>query len=156
MKPIFILIFAVLIFSMGESQTVAEHYKTENFDVAIFPKEYQLHKYENRFTPTKEEITQAENALNKQFRKFKISKWNLAGGPNILNNLNKYRRQYFGIIDENGNRILYINAFWSDEDGFDYWLDKEIFVNDGGSYFWNIKYFINENLLSDLMINGGA
>jgi|SRR5690606_10780589 len=156
MKPIFTLIFAVLIFSMGESQTVAEHYKTENFDVAIFPKEYNLFGIEKRFTPTKEEVLLAEKALQTQLKEINKNLPNQSSSPVIHRNLIKYKRQYFGIFGENSERILFINAFWDDTLSLSYWLNSEISVDDGGSYFWNIKYLINENLLFDLMINGSA
>ena len=150
MKLYLASIFFIASFFLGNGQTIAEHYQTKDFDVAIFPKEYKLHGFEKRFTPTIEEVLQAENALKMQLKGMKVSV--LYENPIIHKNLKNYRRQYFGIFGENGERILFINAFWDDD--FSYWLDNEVSVDDGGSYFWNIKYDIKKNSFKDFMVNG--
>lgn len=152
MKSILSFIFLVNCFYFGNSQTIAEHYQTKDFDVAIFPEEYQLHGFEKRFTPTKDEILLAETALQNQLKKINKNLPNQSHSPVIHKNLNKYRRQYFGILGENDERILYINSFWDDELSF--WLDNEVSVDDGGSYYWQIKYSIDANKLFDLIVNG--
>lgn len=154
MKFIFTIIFSVLISSAGKSQTVAEHYQTQDFDVAVFPKEYEIYGFEKRFTPTKEEILLAEKAIQTQLKEINKRLVHQTSSPVIHKNLKKYKRQYFGIFGENGERILFINAFWSNHS--EHWLDGIIQVLDGGSYYWQIEFNISENKLENLIVNGYA
>ncbi|MFA7687755.1 MAG: hypothetical protein WCY25_07810 [Moheibacter sp.] len=154
MKLIFTIIISVLFFSKAESQTVAQHYQTKDFDLAVFPKEYKIYGFEKRFTPTKEEILLAEKALQTQLEEINKNLPNQSSSPVIHKNLKKYKRQYFGVYDENGERILFINAFWGG--GSEYWLDEIIIVHDGGSYYWQVEFNISENKLYNLMVNGYA
>lgn len=149
------LFFFTLAFHFANGQSNAEHYQTRDYDIAIFPKEYQLHGFEKRFTPTKEEIFLAEEALQTQLKKINKNLPNQSHGPVIHKNLNKYKRQYFGVYDENGKKILLINFFWEDRPN-EYWLQSEVQVDDGGSYYWQIKFSVEENQLFDLYINGYA
>ncbi len=137
---------------------VAERYKTKTFEVAIFSESYNFSTlYNNRFTPTMEEIEKAENSLRRNLEKLNKDLIHQSTTPKIHENLDKYKRQYFGYIDKNGNRILLINCFWSDFVDFkDVWLEMKIEVNDGGSYFWRIKYNLNTEELFGLLINGNA
>lgn len=155
MKSIISFIFLVTCFSFGNSQTIAKHYQTKDFDVAIFPKEYKLIGFEKRFTPTKEEVFLAEEALHNQLKKINKNLLNQSHSPVIHKNLKKYKRQYFGVYDENGNKILLINCFWEERPN-EYWLQSEVQVEDGGSYYWQIKFSVEENQLFDLHINGYA
>ncbi|MDD3772853.1 MAG: hypothetical protein PHC38_09390 [Weeksellaceae bacterium] len=138
------------------AKNVAEHYKTDKFDVAIFPKEYKEFLPEKRFTPTKSEIILAELALENQLKKVNRNRPNQSSSPVIDKNLNKYKRQYFGGIDENERKYLLINCFWSETENSDAWLNGMVIVLDGGSYYWQIKYYIDTNELRDLMVNGYA
>jgi|SRR5690606_36092126 len=153
MKSILSFIFLVTCFSFGNSQAIAERYQTRDHDVAIFPKEYKLHGFEKRFTPIKEEIFLAEEALQNQLKKINKNLPNQSQSPVIHKNLNKYKRQYFGVYDEKGKKILLINCFWEERPN-DYWLQSEVQVDDGGSYYWQIKYSIDDNKLFDLIVNG--
>ena len=74
----------------------------------------------------------------------------------IDKNLNKYKRQYFGGVDENGRKYLLINCFWSERENSNGWLNGMVIVMDGGSYYWQIKYYIDTNELKNLMVNGYA
>lgn len=142
-----IIFFFILSTSFGYSQIIAEHFKTKDFDIAIFSKDYKIYNSEKRFTPTKEEILLAEKELKYNLKDFfgKNSK------EKFYKNLKKYKRQYFGILDDNGNKILLINAFCGSKD---YWLNQIIQVDDGGSCYWEINYDISSGKLMNLYING--
>ena len=137
-------------------KNIAEHYKTDKFDVAIFPKKYDEFLQEKRFTPSENEIILAELALENQLKEINKNRPNQSSSPIIDKNLNKYKRQYFGGIDENGKKYLLINCFWSERENSNGWLNEMIIVLDGGSYYWQIKYYIDTNELKDLMVNGYA
>ena len=132
----------------------AAHYKTAIFNVAIFPGNYAEMTLGKRFTPTTQEIDKAEVILLKDLQKLNKQSENQFLTTVIYKNLDNYKRQYFGYIDKNGNRILLINCFWSKDDAFlNDWLIHRITMLDGGSYFWNIKFNINKGKLFDLYVD---
>ncbi len=135
----------------------ADHYKTKKFDVAIFPENYFEFISDQRFTPTRQEIDKAEIVLSKNLKISNKQLVNQSSTPIIHIKLNKYKRQYFGYIDKNGDRILFINCFWSkNENNTERWLTSEIMVLDGGSYYWNVKFNLTKNEIFDLNVNGFA
>ncbi|WP_417356361.1 hypothetical protein [Flavobacterium sp.] len=149
------LLYFILFTTFCFSQE-AEHYKTKEFDVAIFPETYKELLPEKRFTPTQENIIEAELALHTKLEKLNYLLTHQSDSPVIHKNLNKYLRQYFGYIDENGNRILIINCFWKNIDKMakKLWLKDRITVADGGSFYWNVKYNLDTGELFDLKVNG--
>lgn len=135
----------------------ADHYKTKQFDVAIFPSNYFDLIPGQRYTPTRQEIDKAEISLANDLKTLNNPLVNQSSTPIIHKNLNKYKRQYFGYIDKNGDRILLINCFWSkDKNEKDNWLTGKIMVLDGGSYYWNVKFNLDKKQLFDLDVNGYA
>lgn len=144
----------ILSFFFGNSQTIAEHYQTKDFDVAIFPKGYELYGFGKRFKPTKEEIAKAEQALKMQLKEINKNQPNQSSSPVIHKNLKKYKRQYIGFYDENGKKCLLINCFWADDKNDDHWVNDLVQVEDGGSYYWEIKYSVDDDQLFDLHVNG--
>jgi hypothetical protein len=135
---------------------VAEHFKTKQFEVAIFPESSNEIMQQNRFTPTKEEIIKAENALKSKLKFINNLLINQSSTPIIHRNLKKYKRQYFGYINDKGERILYINSLWSKSYKDNIWLNEIIWISDGGSHYWNIQYNLETNELENLKVNGYA
>ena len=159
MKRTLILLMLLTIFNgFGQSDTVfkkADHYKTKQFDVAIFPENYLDLIPGKPFTPTRIEIDLAEVALKNNIETLNKQMVNQSSTPVIHKKLHKYKRQYFGYVDKNGDRILLINCFWSkNKEDADLWLRTRIMVLDGGSYYWNVKFNLDKNELFDLDING--
>ena len=162
MKNIQLIILIIFFTSMNcvsqqKKPIIAENYKTEKFDVAIFPKTYIDLLPEKRFTPTKAQVDLAELELKTKLKVINSKKVNQNSSLIIDENLKKYRRQYFGYIDENGDEILIINSFWKEQKYFkETWLNERVSVKDGGSYFWEVKYNITKGKLFDLYVNGYA
>ncbi|MCA1965502.1 MAG: hypothetical protein LDL23_02500 [Flavobacterium sp.] len=138
------------------AQNVAEHFKTRQFEVAIFPESSNELMQQNRFTPTKEEIIKAENALKSKLKFINNPLMNQSSSPIIHKNLKKYKRQYFGYINEKGEKILYINSLWKKNEKETKWLQQIIMVSDGGSHYWNIEYNLETEELENLKVNGYA
>jgi len=157
-----LLVSLLLIFLTGYGQTdttfvEADHYKTQKFDVAIFPANSRDLIGGQRFTPTRADIDRAERALKIELKNLNTNLQNQSSTPIIHRKLRKYKRQYFGYIDKHGDQILLINCFWSNDKGeHDRWLRKMIMVYDGGSYYWNIKFNLDKNELFELRVNGYA
>jgi hypothetical protein len=152
------LIFLISLNCFGQTDTIfkkAEHYKIKKIDIAIFPENYYDLIGGQRFTPTREEIEKAEIALSNNLKILNKQGVNQSSTPIIHKNLRKYKRQYFGYIDKNGDRILLINCFWSKNKVYtDRWLTSRIMVLDGGSYYWNVKFNLDKKELFELDING--
>ena len=152
------LLFPILTFSQTSDKKIAEYYQTKNSEIAIFPKDAEkLLISDSRFTPTKEDIEKAENALRENLKTINQGLINQDGtkyNPVIHKNLRKYRRQYFGYIDEDGDRVLLINAIWSKIQPFQNWLSERITVLDGGSHYWNVKFNLTTGEFFDLSVNG--
>ncbi|QEE50462.1 hypothetical protein FUA48_13025 [Flavobacterium alkalisoli] len=148
----------VCLISFISSSQEAEHFKTSDFNVAIFPAEYEDLLPPNRFTPSHEQVITAEKVLKTKLEKLNYLLTNQSSSPVIHKNLNKYLRQYFGYINEKGQHILLINCFWKNADQSDkkYWLNGRISVLDGGSFYWNVKYNLDTGELFDLEVNGYA
>jgi hypothetical protein len=138
------------------AQNVAEHFKTRQFEVAIFPESSNELMQQNRFTPTKEEIIKAENALKSKLKFLNNPRMNQSHSPIIHKNLKKYKRQYFGYINDKGEKVLYINSLWSKSVKEKHWLNGLIWISDGGSHYWNIEYNLETDELENLNVNGYA
>ena len=72
----------------------------------------------------------------------------------ILNNLEKYRRQYVGIVVDGGKRIG-CNLFLSDHTYAD-WERVPVYVIDGGQYFWQIEYDLRDDECLNFYVHGEA
>lgn len=76
-------------------------------------------------------------------------------GRAILERLPYYRRQYFGIGFREGEQLIYASYFCP-ADHFDYWLEGNVAVEDGGECFFQFFYNPETGAYSDLQINGLA
>ena len=85
----FVLLFLSSCFI--HAQNVAEHFKTRQFEVAIFPESSNELMQQNRFTPTKEEIIKAENALKSKLKYINNPLINQSSSTIIHKNLKKYK-----------------------------------------------------------------
>jgi hypothetical protein len=120
-----------------------------------------------RFTPTKEDVVLAEAILNEQILKLNTPRLNQFRRRQFIDkNLNKYFRQYVGLIDEQGNRVVYINLSWDRFTLLDrikgYWDERLTYTSDysmtldGGSRYWSISVNLTTKTLYGLGVNGVA
>jgi hypothetical protein len=164
MKTFFIIMILLnAVFCSAQQNMV--HIDGNSYEGYIFPKFYEKNKnwmpFDSalkRFTPTKEDILIAEKALKEQLEIMNKSLMNQGKNcPVIHENLKRYKRQYFGFINENGEKIVWINLIWDKEKHALKCLSKDlIFVLDGCSHYWNIKVNLNQVKLLDLIVNGSA
>lgn len=122
----------------------------------------------SRFTPTLEEINQAEIILQKNIKTANYPIYNQGDGcPFIHRNLKNYRRQYYGFKDSAGNQILFVNFLWARYTIFDRlkgyfkdesleWKEEYVQVLDGCSHYWQININLSQQKLENLSINGPA
>lgn len=153
---------------LGSYQNI--YIKTNKYEGVIFSKDYNAFWPLNggEFTPTLEDIRITETLLRKGIKTLNSQRINqIDHCPIIDKNLRKYRRQYFGKIDANGDRIVVINCFWEKGTFSDFldcvllkkefndkWKTEVVQVFDGCSYYWSIKANLTQMNLFDLNING--
>jgi len=132
--------------------------KGNNFEGVIFSEKYinMLSKVNGKkFTPGTNDILIVEKLLPLGLDTIKDATNHKFF---VKNHLKKYLRQYFGYIDKNGDKIIYINVFWdnSENKSEKRWLNDIIEVLDGGDYFWQIKVNLTTHQLFDFAVNGEA
>ena len=120
--------------------------KSDNFWISI-------DSTNQKFYPTLEEIKLAKkisiehiDSLEKINKDFKILHFNHIS----------YYRQYVGYYDNNGDKIIYINAFCDSYNKRTNLKTNWIFVLDGGSCYYQIRININKGECFDFTVNGNA
>jgi hypothetical protein len=74
----------------------------------------------------------------------------------IAARLGNYKRQYVGYTD-GGKRLIFVNGFCEDHwKAVDTWRDRFVFVFDGGSCFFNVRYDLLRSQFEYLQINSRA
>jgi len=131
-------------YTLGSDQAVIE---TTGDMEWVFGKNYKP------WTPTESDIQKAENLITQCFNDQKRGTVN-----RLLNRKPEdYCRQFFGAINEKGEKIIWINCFCKDQiTSFKDWKTKLRVVSDGGNCFFNMKVNIDKNDYYDVMVNGNA
>lgn len=108
----------------------------------------------DRFSPTDEHILLAESIVESRIKETNTLNNQKNGCPIIHKNLNKYVRQYVGFINDNGDKIIWINFLWQ-KGMLQEELKKDIIsISDGCSYYWNIEVNIDSHNLTNMQVNG--
>jgi len=140
----------------------AEYIKGKCYEGYVFSAEYSgfipIENFNARFTPTKDEVNQAEEIIKEQLKELNKDLLNQTSKcPVIHKKLSKYKRQYVGIITTQGEKIVWVNFVWEkDISVLQKWKDEIIIVLDGCSYYWNVKVNLDKEKLFDLSVNGSA
>lgn len=140
---------------------VAELYNTTSYKVAIFPASYSGKLHNNPFKPTEKDVDKAEKALSRNLMTLNKERKNQTRAFVIHKQLMRFNRQYFAYKNENGEQIIWINAYFTERDHDKHAADflvRKVTVPFGGSHYWNVKYNLTTDTLFDLMINdeGGS
>jgi hypothetical protein len=76
----------------------------------------------------------------------------------ILGNYSSYRRQYVGIKVAGGTRRVLVSSFPEVPEGapdeFPSWLQRWVYVDDGGASFWRIEYDVATGTFLGFDVNG--
>jgi hypothetical protein len=68
-----------------------------------------------------------------------------------LLDLNKYKRQYVPVINDKGEKIVWVNYFCDDNS---YWMKEPVVVCDGGEYFFQLTVNLTTKKYYDFSVNG--
>ena len=97
------------------------------------------------WTPTEEFIQQIQPDILKYIQ---------ISNKEIFRNINKYRCQYFGII-VNGQKRIYCNFFWFTKEDKN-WKTSPVVYFDGGNYYFQLEYDVEERKCLNFTVNGEA
>lgn len=176
MKKTFILLFSFFLFSCNSEFKVIEK-PTEYSEIiklrqivdAKFSENgdcFMLLQKEKRFTPSLDEIKNTEKVLRKNIRKINSKKINQGDGcPIIHNNLNLFRRQYWGYYNEKNEKVIFITFNKNklrliekikgfQRDNNERWKTEREIWQDGCSNHWEIKVNLTTMELFEFRING--
>lgn len=173
-----ILVFLILISSCKEKTKSEQNdnsskpealFKLDKTDYAILkiePKNNWIFKNGILSDLSQTELIEAEKILKKAVKenneiqkqnlkihneKYPENKWTETG---YELDLNKFQRQYWPVINENGEKVVWINFFCSDNESIS--TDTIVMVLDGGNCYFNIKINLTNKTYSELSINGYA
>lgn len=158
MKSFLILViptfFIASIFAQNDKDFVAESYISTSFTAAIFPESYEVAETSERFTPLKTEVAQAEKALSRDL--ISLNKDKARQDDLIIHRrLMRFKRQYFGIINEDGERELIINAYFYEKNKDphkDEFLMERITARDSTAKYWQVNYNMDKKILHNLKV----
>jgi len=90
--------------------------------------------------------------LKKHNKKYPKNKWGKTG---FELKLKGKKRQYIPVINEKGEKEIWIN-FFCDDFGTEKWKTEIVEVDDGGNCYFNLKVNLTTKTYSELGINGYA
>jgi hypothetical protein len=162
----FIAIFSILIVSCTNSNYLKEdsYNNVEGIDFVILPydpitDEWITLAFEEGISTelTVDELEKINKLLHEVVQKYNSetkTSWGSAVNPIELS---KYNRQYIAIINENGEKEVFINCFRSPSiSKSDYWKNKFVFVMDGGDHFFQVKINLTKLIITMFNVNGYA
>ena len=118
-----------------------------------------------RWTPNASDIQLAENILKAEIKKANKNKPNqMDGCPIIHRHLSDYFRQYVGLINDKGHKVIHINMAWdkftlkdkivgNSDSRLDFKSDYSITM-DGCSYYWDVSVDLDHKKLFGFGVNG--
>lgn len=116
--------------------------------------DFTVENQDGRYTPTEEDIAEAERLIQKRIAYVNRFHENQEGDcPVVDEHMRKYERQYVGFTDITGCHIVWVNFVW-DESMADS-LKKDIVLTEGGcGHYWHIKVNLTTGKVYGLEVNG--
>jgi len=116
--------------------------------------DFTVENQDGRFTPTDEEIAEAERLVQKRIAYLNREHYNQSGMcPIIDEHMRKYRRQYVGFTNDRGDHIIWLNFLWDDE-LTDQRLANDVLLTRGGcGHFWHVKCNLATRKVYGLEVN---
>lgn len=72
----------------------------------------------------------------------------------FLINLKEYKRQYLPYVDNNGQKIVWVNCFCTRWRSYERWRKYLIIIEDGGPCYFNVKVNLTTKDYHDFYANG--
>ncbi|MBR3724088.1 MAG: hypothetical protein IKN11_01685 [Bacteroidales bacterium] len=118
--------------------------------------DFTIENQDGRYTPTEEDIAEAERLIQKRIAYVNRYHINQEGDcPVIDEHMRKYERQYVGFTDITGCHIVWVNFVW-DESAAER-LTKDIVLTEGGcGHYWHIKVNLTTGKVSAPEVNSAG
>ncbi len=129
-----------------------EHYESTSIDRSGKEHTFEMAEY----TPTMEEVREAEKLLLKKYPTIMPGKKDKLGKV-TRPRLKSYVRQYIFGVASDGKRYVWVNAVSKEET----WLKDElkkgtVHVRDGGNFFWHTLLNLDNGTMVSNTVNGEA
>ena len=144
-----LLVFLILIIGFNQWNLS----NTKQMQNTIFQKKYKIFsadydisfvsKENKRYTPSDQDVQNGIQILE-----------NFLKNNSAIQDLGKYKIQFFGYTDKDNKKILWANFFCNDHGRN--WKKEPIFVKDGGNCYFNVKVNLDTKEVFDFIINGEA
>lgn len=172
-------LFTLSLWSCTQEVNEQERYLTEptavsRVDSTVFtvlefnPSWYWVFKNAKPATLTPEELAEIETILkrsvadNNQEERKLLQQHNLENPENQrtetgyeIEDLSRYRRQYVPVINEKGEKVVWVNLFCNHKYKED-WRTDIVMTSDGGNCFFELKVNLTTKTYSDFTVNGYA
>lgn len=153
MKNIYLIILCLIfLFNIKAQELEAELYITTSYTVAIFPDSFPIKGKDKRFTPSREVVDKGEKALSRDLFMLNVGMENQDRDNLIHRRLLQFQRQYFGYINDDGQRVIKIIAYVNANEEYPDLLTKERTIISGTSDNWVVYYNVDKNELYDLSV----
>ena len=120
-----------------------------------FDTEITVENQAGRFTPSTPDVAECERLIHKKVAYLNEEHESQQNGlecPLIDEHLDQYVRQYIGYVDEEGDKIMWVNFVWSDK--YKNLLSYEIPNIEGGcSHFFHLKVNLDKRTVYGLEVN---
>ncbi|MGX8713515.1 MAG: hypothetical protein ACSW8I_07530 [bacterium] len=116
--------------------------------------DFTVEGQDGRFTPTDEEVADAEALIQKRIANVNRDHYNQGGMcPIIDEHMRMYRRQYVGFTNDRGDHIIWANFLW-DDNLTDERLASDVLLTSGGcGHFWHLKCNLSTRKVYGLEVN---
>ena len=142
MKNIFLIFFLISSLSCTTSKTTQYDYK-ESYVVITYQENYNIFKNSTPTELSEKEISNVNRILE-----------DALSNLSLKIDLNNYKRQYVAVINSFGEKEVWVNCLCKQNN--ENWKKEIIFVDDGGSCYFNLKINLSKSRYYDLVINGDA
>jgi hypothetical protein len=120
---------------------------------------YLFDKASTRFwEPSIDHVSRAEKCIRRFLVSVqhdpKLDSYQKESAAFILENLDKYRRQYVGVVVD-GEKRVWCNSFFFDG-SFPNWMRVPVDVDDGGNHFWQIEHVLLKDECINFYVHGEA
>lgn len=73
----------------------------------------------------------------------------------LIMDISEYKRQYLPLINENGDKVVWVNSFCSIPEGWN-WHTDILGTNDGGNCYFNLTLNLTKRSCEEMSVNGYA
>lgn len=145
MKKLTLILIGIFIDCNGFSQT--------DSTIVIFEKDskvigFDMSEY-SRFTPNYSDYTEIDSIVAKYV--FINSKEQTIDKKSITN-YSEYYKQIYGLVNLEGDKILFINCFY-DSNIHNDWKNRTVNIKGGGRDYFSLKINLNDHVISDFGVN---